>query len=75
MKAKIKRIDEGLALVLEQPLVDELGLDDGTEVELSTNGESFVVTPVRDAHRERLFRESAEKVLEKHAGLFRRLSK
>ena len=75
MRATIKRSDEGLVLALERPLVEELGLTEGTEVELSSNGESFVVTPVRDVERERLFRASAEKVLERHAGLFERLSK
>ena len=75
MKAKIKRVEEGVTLVSDQPLFDQLGLADGAEVELSTNGDVVTVTPVRDEDRERRFRQSAEKVIEKHAGLFDRLSK
>lgn len=75
MRAKIKRVDEETVLVLDQPLLDRLGLDVDGEVELSTNGDVLTVTPIRDADRDRLFEESAAKVLEKHAGLFQRLSK
>jgi antitoxin component of MazEF toxin-antitoxin module len=75
MKAKLTPVDEGAMLVLDRPLLQKLGLGGDAEVELSTNGDVLTVTPVRDEERERLFRESADKVLQKHAGLFRRLSK
>jgi antitoxin component of MazEF toxin-antitoxin module len=75
MKGKIKRIAEGVLLVSDEPLLDQLGLDDDSEVELSTNGDVLTVTPIRDLEREHLFRQAAEQVLETHAGLFRRLSK
>lgn len=72
MRAKIQRVDRGVMLVSDEPLFDQLG--DGDEVEVSSNGGAFMVTPIQDADRERLFRESSGKVLETHAGLFRRLS-
>ena len=73
MKAKIKRIEEGVVLVSDETLFDHL--DDGAEVEVSTNGSAVVLTPVSDVEREPLFRQSAEKIIDKHAGLFERLSK
>ena len=75
MKAKLTRVDDGAVLVLDKPLLDRLNLAADAEVELSTDGDVLTMTPVRDAERQRLFEQSAAKVLEKHAGLFDRLSK
>ena len=75
MKAKLTRVDEGAVLVLDRPLLEKLGVDSDGEVELCMNGDVLTVTPVREAERERLFQQSAAKVLQKHAGLFERLSK
>lgn len=75
MKTKLTPVAEGAVLVLDETLLEKLGLQGNSEVELSTNGDSLVMTPVRDAERERRFRESAARVTEKYAGLFQRLSK
>ena len=75
MKKKLTRTGNSVALVLDKALLERLGLDETSEVELSTNGDVLVVTPVRDAAREKRFRKSAEKVANRHAGLFRRLAK
>jgi len=73
MKKKLSRSGNSVALVLDKPLLEQLGLEENAEVELSTNGDVLVVTPVRDVARQRRFRKSAEKITEKYAGLFRRL--
>jgi hypothetical protein len=44
------------------------------EVEVSTNGQVIVITPKRTAARDRKFRNAAEKINRKYAGLFKRLS-
>ena len=74
MKKKLTRTGNSVALVLDRPLLEQLGLDESSEVELSTNGDVLVMTPVRDAIREKRFRRSAEKIATKYAGLFKRLS-
>ena len=74
MRKKLTRTGNSVALVLDKPLLEELGLDETSEVEVSTNGELLVVTPLRDAAREEKFKRSAEKIAAKYAGLFRRLS-
>jgi antitoxin MazE len=74
MIKKLTRTGNSVALVLDKPLLDQLGLDENAEVELSTNGQVLVVTPKRSAARERKFREAVTKINEKYAGLFRRLS-
>lgn len=74
MKKKLTRTGNSVALVLDKPLLEQLGLDENSEVELSTNGDVLVMTPLRSAARERKFRRSAEKINTKYAGLFRRLA-
>jgi len=71
---KLTKTGNSLALVLEKPLLQQLGIDEDTELELSTNGDVLVVTPVRSRSRERKFRRAVEKINQKYAGLFKRLS-
>jgi len=55
-------------------VVRELGLDEDAEVEVSTNGQIIVIAPKRSVARDRKFRNAAEKISRKYAGLFKRLS-
>ena len=74
MVKKLTRTGNSLALVLDKPLLEQLGIDENTELEISTNGDVVVVTPVRGRARERKFRKAVEKINRKYAGLFKRLS-
>ena len=74
MIKKLTRTGNSLALVLDKPLLEELGLDENSEVEVSTNGQMIVITPKRSAARERRFRKAADKINQQYAGLFKRLS-
>lgn len=74
MIKKLTRTGNSLALVLDKPLLEQTGIDENTELEISTNGQLIVVTPVRDQDRERRFRDALEQVNQEYAGLFRRLA-
>jgi antitoxin MazE len=74
MVKRLTRTGNSFALVLDKPLLEELGIDEETPLELSTNGDVLVVTPVRDRARERKFRKAVEKINRKYAGLFKRLA-
>lgn len=74
MIKKLTRTGNSIAVVLDRPMLEELGLDEDSEVEVSTNGQIIVITPKRDAARERKFRKAADKISRKYAGLFKRLS-
>jgi antitoxin component of MazEF toxin-antitoxin module len=74
MLKKLTRIGNGIAVVLDKPLLEELGLDEGAEVEVSTNGQIIVITPKRSAARDRKFRNAAAKINRKYADVFKRLS-
>ena len=74
MIKKLTRTGNSIALVLDKPLLEELGLDESSEVEVSTNGQVIVITPKRSSARERKFRSAVDKINGKYAGLFKRLS-
>ncbi|HEV2722639.1 MAG TPA: AbrB/MazE/SpoVT family DNA-binding domain-containing protein [Thermoanaerobaculia bacterium] len=74
MIKKLTRTGNSVAVVLDKPILEELGLDEDSEVEVSTNGQIIVIAPKRHASRERRFRKSVEKINQKYAGLFKRLS-
>jgi len=74
MIKKLTRTGNSIAVVLDKPMLEELGLDEGAEVEVSTNGQIIVITPKRSAARERKFRSAVQKINRKYAGLFQRLS-
>jgi antitoxin MazE len=74
MIKKLTRTGNSIALVLDKPLLEELGLDENAEVEVSTNGQVIVITPKRSSARDRKFRKAVDKVNRKYAGLFKRLS-
>ena len=74
MIKKLTRTGNSVALVLDKPLLEALGLNEDSEVEVSTNGQLIVIGPKRDSARERKFRKSADKINRKYAGLFKRLS-
>jgi len=74
MKKKLTRTGNSVALVLDKPLLKQLGLDETSEVELSTNGDVLVVTPVRDAARRRKLKKIIEKMDDQYGGVFQRLA-
>jgi len=74
MIKKLTRTGNSIAVVLDKPLLDELGLDEDAEVEVSTNGQIIVIAPKRSVARGRKVRNAAEKISRKYAGLFKRLS-
>ena len=74
MKKKLTRSGNSVALVLDKPLLEQLGMDENTEVELSTNGDVLVVTPIRDAARRRKLRKIVEQMDEQYSGVFQRLA-
>ena len=74
MVKKLTRTGNSLALVLDKPLLETLGIDENTELEISTNGDVLVVTPVRDRGREKKLKKILEQLDREYGGVFRRLA-
>jgi hypothetical protein len=71
---KLSATPDGLALILDRPILDELGVDEHTELEILTNGEILVVTRAGDESREQQLKGIIEKLDREYGGLFRRLA-
>src|SRR6059058_4206151 len=67
MVKKLTRSGNSVALILDKPLLDQLGLDENAEVEFSTDGQVLIVTLRRGHARERRFREIVDEINKKYA--------
>lgn len=74
MRKKLTRTGNSVALVLDRPLLEQLGLDESSEVEVSTNGDVLIMTPMREPARRRKLNKILDELDEQYAGVFRRLA-
>ena len=74
MIKRLTRQGNSVALVLDKPILEAAQLDEGQEVEVSTDGDVIVITPVRSQGRQAKLRAVAERMHGKYAGAFRRLA-
>lgn len=63
------------ALVLDKPILEILHIDMDTPLEITTDGSSLVISPVKDASREKRFRASLARVVAGHGKTFAKLAK
>lgn len=74
MLKKLTKTGNSLALVLDKPLLDRAGIEASTPLEVSTDGEVIVISPVRDGRRTARVRRIAEDARRRYGGVFRRLA-
>jgi antitoxin MazE len=74
MRKRLTKTGNSVALVLDRPLLEATGIEAGAEVEVSTNGDVLVVTPVRAKGRARKLSSALEAINERYAGVFKRLA-
>jgi hypothetical protein len=64
-----------LTLEVEEAVLEKLGIDETTPLDISAAGDTLVVTPIRDEETEQKFRNAADKVNRRYEDVLRRLSK
>jgi antitoxin component of MazEF toxin-antitoxin module len=74
MLKTLTRTGNSLALVLDKPLLEATGIDASTELEISTDGDVIVISPVRSRKRTARLRSILKDLDREHAGAFRRLA-
>lgn len=74
MVKRLTRTGNSLALVLDRPLLEATGIGPRTVLEISTNGDVIVITPVRGAARTRRFKSAVDEINRQYAGVFKRLA-
>lgn len=74
MTKKLTRTGNSLAIVLEKGLLERTGIDADTPLEVSTDGEVIMISPVRTAKRTAKLRRVMERAHTRYAGAFKRLA-
>ena len=74
MVKRLTRTGNSLALVLDKVLLDQAGIDADTALEVSTNGQVIVISPVRQKRRVTRFKKIVTEAHQKYGGVFRRLA-
>ncbi len=62
------------AIVIDKAILDLLEIDSDTEIALSTNGESLVLTPIRDPKRQKSISKALNKTHKKYGDVLQRLA-
>ncbi|MEI6520778.1 MAG: AbrB/MazE/SpoVT family DNA-binding domain-containing protein [bacterium] len=65
MTKKLTRHGNSRALVIEKPILDLLGIDDATTLQLHTDGESLIITPVTEENRSETIKAIGRKYADK----------
>ena len=74
MVKKLTKTGNSLALVLDKPILDRVRIDANTRLEVSTDGDVIVISPVRDRRRTARLKRSVEEAHRQYGGVFRRLA-
>jgi antitoxin component of MazEF toxin-antitoxin module len=63
-----------LALIIDKPILEMLGIGASTPLTISTDGDALLVSPVRDKARQAELRKTLKKLNEKFGDDLRRLA-
>ena len=74
MSKTLTRNGNSLALTLDRPLLEATGIGADTELEISSDGDVIVVSPVRSARRTAELERTMARLDTRYAGVFRRLA-
>ena len=74
MIKRLTRHGNSAALVIDRAVLELLKIDLGTPLEVSTDGNMLIVTPVRDEARRKRFEEALAETNRRHGRVLRRLA-
>lgn len=74
MKKRLAKIGNSLGIVLDRPLLERLGVDAETELEVSSDGSVIVIAPIRSRKRDARLKKVTDRVFDTYAGAFKKLA-
>jgi antitoxin component of MazEF toxin-antitoxin module len=74
MIKKLSKHGNSLALVIDRPILDLLGIDEGTSLDISTDGQALVIVPARGKQRRKRFEEALTSCNQRYGKALRRLA-
>jgi antitoxin MazE len=76
MTKRIRAIGNSAGIIIDKPILELLKITPETELELSTDGERLVITPLRTpGARKAALEEAQRRVVRDHDETFRKLAK
>jgi antitoxin component of MazEF toxin-antitoxin module len=74
MIKKLSKHGNSLAVVIDRPVLDLLKIDVDTPLEISTDGQVLVISPVRDKRHRDKFQRALESANKKYGRALKRLA-
>jgi antitoxin MazE len=76
MIKRLQTIGNSSGIIIDRPILELLKITPQTDLEVSTDGERLILTPIRaKGGRKRTFASAQAKVLKTHERTFRKLAK
>lgn len=63
------------AIIIDKPIMELLNIDNGTLLELATDGKNIIISPVKDKNKLDMLNKSLEKINKKHKSTLAKLAK
>jgi antitoxin component of MazEF toxin-antitoxin module len=74
MRKKLSAIGNSLGIVIEKPILELLGIDRETELDLRTDGERLIIEPVRGGKRAKV-KAAVRRAMDAHDETLRKWAK
>ena len=76
MVKRLQTVGNSLGLIIDKPILDLLKIAPETELDVSTDGERLIITPIRsESDRKRRIAKAQARTLATHERTFRKLAK
>jgi antitoxin component of MazEF toxin-antitoxin module len=74
MVKRMTRHGNSMALVIDRPILELLNIDADTLLDITTDGEVLIITPVRDVKRRQAFEVALEKTNRRYGRMLKNLA-
>jgi len=75
MTKRLQAIGNSAGIIIDKPILELLGITPETELELSTDGQRLIITPVSEKSRRSRVARLQARVVASHEKTFRKLAK
>ena len=74
MVKRLTKHGNSLALVIDKPILELLGIDADTPLSVTTDGRRMIIAPEADPEHQERFRAAFEKGIERYGDMLKRLA-
>lgn len=81
MIKKFSKHGNSLAVLIDKPILDLLGMDENTHINIKTDGTNIIIEPIKSPHQVPIISQDSktqkkyEELIEKYDALFKKLAK